>query len=122
MAKDNPEGRFKYMSLLVAPKGYYAAIEKILRKKGIECEIFTAFQKKYEFKAAKNSAPIFHNIRFDQLLAEVAYKPEFEFDGRFMLVINVTTYLRLVARSGNMCMPEPDFQHLQGWLTKEFLN
>jgi hypothetical protein len=76
----------------------------------------------YRFKAANNSAALFHNIRFDQLLSEVAYKKEFEFNGRFILTILVTDFIRLTDRNKGNVMPEDEFETLKSWLKTEHPN
>lgn len=67
-----------------------------------------------------NSVPIFHNCRFDQLLTEVAYRPEFKFGERPTLVIKVTEFLKFVNRKGEDFLNRNDFDTLQKWLEKEF--
>ncbi len=65
------------MSLLIAPQKHYKTIQKRIERKGIECYFETSIQKKKQFKTAYNSVPIFHNVRFDQLHTQMAFKPEF---------------------------------------------
>ena len=68
--------RFKYLTLLVAPKMYHGVIAEQLQSKGIDCEIVVRYEQ-YKLRAANNSAALFHNTRFDILLNEVAYKKEY---------------------------------------------
>lgn len=63
------------MSLLIAPQKQYGTIKKRIERKGIDCYLETMIQRKYKFKSAVNSVPIFHNIRFDQLHTHIAFKP-----------------------------------------------
>ncbi len=60
-----------------------------------------------------------HNIRFDELLAEVSYNKDFEFNGKYVLTILITDYIRLVERTPYNHMPEDDFESLQEWLAAE---
>lgn len=115
---DAMEGRFKYLTLLVAARANHPLILQRLRAKGIDCEIVPKYEK-YKFKACNNSAALFHNIRFDLLLNEVAYKKEFEFNNRFVLTILVTPFIRLLDRNNTNLFPEGDFELLQGWLRAE---
>jgi hypothetical protein len=76
----------------------------------------------YKFRAANNSAALFHNTRFDILLTEVAYKKEYEFNGRFILTILVTNYIKLLDRNKGNILPLDDFTTLQNWLRAEHPN
>lgn len=90
-----------------------------MKQKGIDCWINDSFTK-YEFNSAQGSAAIHHNIRYNYLLAEMAYKPEFKFDNRFVLLINVTYCLKLKEREE--ALPLQDARRLEDWLHKEFPN
>ncbi len=103
------------MSLMIAPCDCFQIIKKRLERRGIKIKIYTAFQK-LNFKAAVHSAPIFYDIRFKQMLNETSYKEEFTFQDKYMLIINVTKYLRLDSRRGENCLPKVDFITLQRWL------
>ncbi len=116
-----PKIEFDKLSLMVAPSKYFDKIKRLLSAKGITVHISTRFQK-YGFRSAMSSAPILHNVRFDQLLSEMAYKPEYEFDGRHLLIIRVTAYLKFVERKNDKVLPESDFISLSKWLKKEFPN
>jgi hypothetical protein len=51
------------------------------------------------------------------LLAEVAYKKDYEFDKRFILTILVTETLKLTK-----ILPKGDFDSLSGWMDAEYPN
>ena len=55
------------MSMLVAHKSNYADIQQKLINKGINCKITDTFYN-LKLKSSASSAPLYHNIRFDQLL------------------------------------------------------
>lgn len=59
-------------------------------------------------------------MRFDNLLHEVSYKKDFEFDGKYMVLIFISDYLRLPDRSAYNILPEEDFESLTRWLSEEF--
>jgi hypothetical protein len=115
------EKKYKYLTLLVASRVNHPVIQQRLVQKGIDCQIVVKYAA-YRFKAGNNSAALFHNARFDQLLNEVAYKKDFEFNGRFILTILVTPFIKLNERNKGNLMPEEDFTTLQGWLRTEHPN
>jgi hypothetical protein len=112
------ELKYKYLTLLVANKNHHDSIKEKLRSRDIECDIAIKYGQ-YKFKAGNNSAALFHNVKFDQLLSEVAYNKEFEYDGRYILTILVTEYIRLADRTSYNLMPEDDFESLEQWLQAE---
>ena len=64
------------MSLLIARRVDHHTIKERLRRKGIDCEIVLLYTDR-SFKAANNSAAIYHDVRFDYLLSEISYNREF---------------------------------------------
>jgi hypothetical protein len=105
----------------VAAKANHPLILQRLRGKGIDCDIAVPYQQ-YKFKMANNSAALFHNLRFDLLLNEVACKKDFEFNGRYIMTILVTPFIRLVNRDKANPFPEDEFLTLEGWLKTEHPN
>ena len=68
-----------------------------------------------------NSAPIHHNIHFDQMLIAMAYHPDFIFDKHPALLISVTRCINLANRKGvnEGALSQDDFHRLQDWLKKD---
>lgn len=66
------------------------------------------------------TVPLFHNCRFDQLSFEVTHRPEFTYDRRTVLVIYITTHLRLADRIGTKNLPKHELENLQSWINREF--
>jgi hypothetical protein len=90
-----------------------------LAKKGIECEIVMPFRES-KLKGAAQSAVLYHNNTFDELLNIVSYNKEFEFGGRYLLIILITPFLKLTDRSKKNAMSEEDFRSLSTWLRNQF--
>jgi hypothetical protein len=59
----------------------------------------------YKLRAGNNSAALFHNKRFDDLLSEVKYKEEYKFNGKSVLTILVTPFIKLLDRNKHKPMP-----------------
>ena len=68
----NLEPKYTYMSMIIAKANYHDAIKKRFQSRGIKCEIVEMF-KKYMLKNAKNTAVIYHNTRFENLLTIVSF-------------------------------------------------
>jgi hypothetical protein len=73
-----------------------------------------------KLKGAINSAILHHNTRFDELLSVVSYNRDFEFGGKYLLVILITEYIRLIERNQKNIMSESDFNSLAVWLKKQY--
>jgi hypothetical protein len=69
-----------------------------------------------------NSAVLYHNMRFDLLLNEVAFKKEFEFGGKFITLLCVTPFIKLIERNAYNLMPEGDFEDIRNFLNQEYPN
>lgn len=85
------------MSMLIAHKNNHLDIQRKLISKGIECMISGTYYN-LKLKTSMNSAPIYHNARFDQILNEVGYNKEYEYNGRYILVVAVSTYIRIMGK------------------------
>lgn len=68
--------QFKFMSLMVVSHNYHQTIKNNLRARGIDCEIEICYTG-YTLKAANNSAILFHNLPFSELLNVVSYNKTF---------------------------------------------
>lgn len=86
------------MTMLICKKSDIPTILDRLKKKGLDCHIEIKYAK-YKFRAASNSAILYHNERFDKLLEKVAYQPEFKFGEKFILLILITKFIRLPERN-----------------------
>lgn len=90
--------RFAFASIVVAKKADHETIRANLKKYNIECVIRTPFEK-LKLRGAANSSVIYHDTRFDELLGVVSYNKDFQFNGRYLLVILITPYIRLLERT-----------------------
>ncbi len=86
------------MSMLIAHKNNHVDIQRKLTGKGIDCMITDIFYN-LKLKCSMNSAPLYHNVRFDQILNEVGYNKEFEYNGRYILVVAVSTYIKILSKT-----------------------
>lgn len=86
------------MSMLIAHKSNHLDIQRKLISKGIDCMITGTFYN-LKLKSSMNSAPLYHNVRFDQILNEVGYNKEFEYNGRYILVVAVSTYIKILSKT-----------------------
>ena len=64
------------MSMLVAHKSNHSDIQRKLNSKGFECLIPDIFHS-FNLKSSNSSAPLYHNIRFDQIFNEINHNKEF---------------------------------------------
>jgi hypothetical protein len=76
--------------------------------KGIYCHIATKYDE-FKFKAASNSAILFHNCPFEDLLKATVNNKNFWFDNRPTIVIFVTDYVKLVERTQSNILPITEF-------------
>jgi len=107
--------------MLVAHKSNLSDIQRKLRNKGIECLISDQFQS-LKLKSSNSSAPLYHNVRFDQIFNEVNHNKEYEYNGKYILVIAVTTYIRLATRARAAYLPKVNLNNLLGYVNKMFPN
>lgn len=108
------------MSMLVAHKNNHKDIQRKLINKGIDCMITDTFYN-LKLKSSTSSAPIYHNIRFDQLLSEVGYNKEFEYNNRYILVVAVTTYIKILSKTNQSeIYPKANLHTLFGYVQKIF--
>lgn len=59
-------------------------------------------------------------MRFDLLLKEVAYQKEFEFAGKFITILCVTPFIKLLDRGAYNHLPEGDFLNIQNYFGQEY--
>jgi hypothetical protein len=117
----NPEKMYKYASVAVAKKQDIDTIRKNLLRYSVECVIATPFEN-LRLKGAANSAIIYHNVRFEELLSIVSNNKDFEFGGRNLLIISIADYVRLTERNQRNIMTEADFSSLEVWLKRQYPN
>lgn len=65
-----------------------------------------------------NSALLYHNLRFDLLLKEITYQKEFEFAGKYITILCVTPFVKLIERSAQNILPEGDFENIRNFFSK----
>ena len=104
---------------MVAKKGDHETIRGNLKKYNIDCVIRTPFEK-LRLRGAANSSVLYHNTRFDELLGVVSYNNDFKFAGRYLLIILITPYIRLIDRTKDNQMNENDLKSLGVWLNREY--
>lgn len=74
----------------------------------------------YKFKTASNTAILYHNQRFEEVLHKVSNRTEFEFEGKHLLVVSVTNYLRLEDYNENTQVDYEELLNASLWLKREF--
>jgi hypothetical protein len=103
----------------VAKKSDHETIKKNLMKNGISVCIKTPFEN-LKLKGAIHSGILYHNNRFDELLSVINFNPDFQFSGRYLLVILITEFIKLTDRNQKNVMSRQDFDSLAGWLRKDY--
>ena len=116
---ENPEKIYKYASVAVTKKQDVETIRGKLKKYGVDCIITTPFET-LKLKGAANSSIIYHNNRFEELLSIVSNNKDFEFGGRYLLIISITDYIKLTERNQRNIMSETDFKSLEVWLHRYY--
>jgi hypothetical protein len=105
----------------VAKKSDHETIKKNLMKHSISVCIKTPFEN-LKLKGAIHSGILYHNNRFDELLSVINFNPDFQFSGRYLLVILITEFIKLTDRNQKNVMSRQDFDSLAGWLRKDYPN
>jgi hypothetical protein len=88
-------------------------------KHSISVCIKTPFEN-LKLKGAIHSGILYHNNRFDELLSVINFNPDFQFSGRYLLVIPITEFIKLTDRNKKNVMSRQYFDSLVGWLRKDY--
>ena len=92
------EKDYKYASLLLVTKNNLESVREAFLSEGVECEVRHKFEK-YNIEATANSALLYHDKKFDDMLSLINDNPKFVFGGRGLMMVSVTSYLRLQDRN-----------------------
>ena len=89
--------KFQHCCILVVKHIYHEDVKKKLKMNhNIEVEIDVPFKQDHDkMKGVRTSALLYHNVDFEKLLSIMSYKSEFEYDGRYVLVINIGKFIEL---------------------------
>ena len=71
-------------------------------------------------KTADNTGLLYHSKRFDELIRIASYNPQFEFNGRSVVAISVTPFIRLLNRDELNQIYKADLDNIADWLNSEF--
>lgn len=69
-----------------------------------------------------NSAPLHHDVKFDELHRQVANNKQYQYKGRYLLLIATTENLKFVDRGESNPLFDTDLLKYQDWLAKRFPN
>lgn len=107
------------MTMVIAKKNDLEDIKRKLRAKDVSCDIEYRFHS-YKFKPAHNTAILYHHKRFEELLKVISANQDFYYNGRQLMVINITAFIKLENRNSRNKLSEADFNNLKAWLKVEF--
>lgn len=99
---------YKYVSIVVAKEVHHDNIRKMLKKYNIDA-LVKAPLSHITLKGASHSGILYHNVHFDDIANVVSYNNDFKFEGRYLLIIYITDYLKLTDRNQNNQMSQVDF-------------
>lgn len=80
--------------ILIRPE-YGEIFAAALQKYGIKGHIISLSFSNLSIKGLKATQIFYHNDKFERLLDAISYKKEFEFDGRPVIMVKVTKYIKL---------------------------
>jgi hypothetical protein len=80
--------------ILIRPE-YGEVFAAALQKYGIKGHITSFDFSNLPIKGLKATQIFYHNDKFERLLEAIAYKKEFEFDGRPVIMVKITKYIKL---------------------------
>lgn len=95
---NSDEKDYKYASLLLVTKNNLESVKEAFLAEGVECEVRHKFER-YNLEATANSALLYHDKKLDDMLNIISDNPKFIFGGRPLMMVSITSYLRLQDRS-----------------------
>lgn len=72
-------------------------------------------------KSAKHTAIMYHNLKLDNLLLKVKNNPMFIFQGRELVIISITNYIKLIRRNRASPLPASTVQNLRKQIQEKFI-
>ena len=66
------------------------------------------------------TALLFHAVSSERLQQLLSFNEDFLFDGRYLVNVEVTDFVKLLQRGIRNRLPSEVLRRLQSWITKEF--